>query len=548
MLPWHPVPHGEVLWLRVRLPQKAWLEPAVRIDSVSASFEAYVGPQRVWVWPTTGFNGPGPHNYPWQLFTLPADAPGKVLTLRVGTLAWPMGVRGVPVVGERADHLLWALHEDWSLWPAGWIMVMVAVLAAVALLRRQAWKLPAGFALASGAMGLAVLNRSHLNAVLLPGPLWFLTWVVSAPVLLVGLTLLLHELFGSQRPQLFKRLLRLNTGLLVVVLVQIPVMVGLQVSTETGLHRASALFSLVMGNLLSGALLINVLLIVWRLGALAWRGDRQAQILMAGMAGLGLSVADAIRAGVGLASADWHSKLHLGGLALVVALAFMLKRHYTHINQQVAQQTVALALQARERETMLRDLHDGVGGLTTNIRMLAELGQSSDARALKALQSIFELSGRTLTEIRAFVQSLDEGTIGWTGLAAEMRAMAAQLLEAQERTLQMHERVAPDLPPPSSMLSLNLLKIFREALTNACKYGHGEVAVTLDVQDSGVHIKVCNASRHDAGAAGVNTGRGLGNMRARANELGGEVLLLHGETVQLLVHVPLANGRAQVPP
>lgn len=70
---------------------------------------------------------------------------------------------------------------------------------------------------------------------------------------------------------------------------------------------------------------------------------------------------------------------------------------------------------ARERERILKDLHDGIGGITTNISLLADMAQSASSHEeiRKALATISELSREGLSEIRGFMNSIDRA--GWTG-------------------------------------------------------------------------------------------------------------------------------------
>ena len=75
------------------------------------------------------------------------------------------------------------------------------------------------------------------------------------------------------------------------------------------------------------------------------------------------------------------------------------------------------------------DLHDGIGGITTNISILSELArkakdQESTARA--AGDHFRPVPGRAYAEIRGFMHSLDSKELNWRTLAADS--------EARERT------------------------------------------------------------------------------------------------------------------
>lgn len=539
-LPWLPRPQRNILWLRTRLPPTQWADPVLR-TWVQASFEVYVDGQRVYTWPTTGLDGPGFHNYATHLVSLPLNSGGQVLSLRVSTWAWTMGVRGVPAVGERTDHLLWMMEADGARWPVGWMMVIMAAFTVVALVRRDAWRMPLGFAMVCIGLGAAVLCRTFTKTLVAPSPLWLLTWASCGPTLTTGLLLFLNQLLGSGRRRIFHRLLQLNLGVMALLPVVAVFIWKLQTSASFEDQRMIAWFAPLAGTTIRLALVVSVPLIVARVTYRAARGNPDARILTAGIAVLCITVVDTLYSGAGLGHGPWHPRLHLGALALAMALALMLKRHYAGLSRQMAQQAADLALKGQEKERMLRDLHDGVGGLASNIRMLAQLGQHNEARTRSALHSIFDLSGRALTEIRSFVQSLDQDSLTWPGLISEMRSMAGPLLEAQQRGLQMKETVDPDAPPPQSMLCLNMLKIFREAVSNACKHGDGPLNVQVTVSRKALQLLMENRNGNGT-APSVSSGKGLGNIRARAQELGGQADVYQGDTVRLSVNVPLRQA------
>jgi signal transduction histidine kinase len=62
-----------------------------------------------------------------------------------------------------------------------------------------------------------------------------------------------------------------------------------------------------------------------------------------------------------------------------------------------------------DREKILRDLHDGLGGITTNIHLLTEMcrGASSPDEVRRTLDAILDLANEGLTEIKGFLTSMD---------------------------------------------------------------------------------------------------------------------------------------------
>ncbi len=195
-----------------------------------------------------------------------------------------------------------------------------------------------------------------------------------------------------------------------------------------------------------------------------------------------------------------------------------------------------------EREKILRDLHDGLGGITTNIRLLAEIGKKAKSMEdiKKTLTTISELSQEGLAEIKGFMQSLDGRELTWQSLATEARIRGNALVEPHGFGFSISTSLDCPAVPPSSLLWLNLLKIYKEALTNVVKHSGGKnVSVDLNISAAGVKLRI-----HDDGRGirqGATGGRGLSNMWKRAEEIGGSVTVAndYGTVVRLEIPLPL---------
>lgn len=197
-----------------------------------------------------------------------------------------------------------------------------------------------------------------------------------------------------------------------------------------------------------------------------------------------------------------------------------------------------------EKEEILMDLHDGIGGITTNVSILSELGQkASDIESIKnTLATISRLSREGITEIRSFMQSLDSRELSWHTMVAEIRNQGATMLDPHNVALSVVTSVNDGQEQPGSFLWINLIKIYKEALTNVIKHSKaGTVAVTLQVaehelqltvQDDGVGCK-CDGKR--------TSGRGLSNMTQRAERLRGNLRVdsKQGTTVSLSLPLPV---------
>jgi signal transduction histidine kinase len=88
-----------------------------------------------------------------------------------------------------------------------------------------------------------------------------------------------------------------------------------------------------------------------------------------------------------------------------------------------------------------------------------------------------------------------------------------------------------------------VLRIFREALTNVVKHARAQrVDVQVEVQGERLSLVIRDDGQVPAEAQprrGLDTGRGMANMRARAREVGGELTVSTGEGLSLKLEVPL---------
>jgi two-component system sensor histidine kinase UhpB len=193
-----------------------------------------------------------------------------------------------------------------------------------------------------------------------------------------------------------------------------------------------------------------------------------------------------------------------------------------------------------EKEKLLMDLHDGVGGITTNINILSEVAQkAADIESIKGtLATISGLSREGISEIRSFMQSLDARELSWRTLATELRSQGTNMVEPHNIAFTIESRTDDVPEQPSSLLWVNLFKIYKEALTNVIKHSKARaVAVILRVDKDGLYLAV-----QDDGtgwAEKPNSGRGLSNMKKRAEEIGGRLFFSPGSGVRVNIEIPI---------
>lgn len=196
---------------------------------------------------------------------------------------------------------------------------------------------------------------------------------------------------------------------------------------------------------------------------------------------------------------------------------------------------------AGEKEKILKDLHDGIGGITTNIGLLAELAQNASSLSdiKKTLAKISELAREGLSEINSFMYSLDVKEGNWHTMIAELRRLGSNMVEPHGISFIMENTVHPGMnEQPGSLLSLNLFRIYREAMTNIVKHsGAKKVTVVMDVSPGRLLLSI----KDDGTGLGElkSKGRGLSNMKSRAEEIGGRLTITPGKGAVVTFELPL---------
>lgn len=176
------------------------------------------------------------------------------------------------------------------------------------------------------------------------------------------------------------------------------------------------------------------------------------------------------------------------------------------------------AVIASERERLLHDLHDGMGGqLITALRMARrdEVPREQVARVIED----------SLEDMRLIIDSLDLDEHDLLPLLANLRYRLEPRLNAIGVALRWDVEPLPDLDYLTPETGLAIVRIVQEAVNNAVRHGSAKTitvrarvaadAVELSIADDGTGFDA--ARPRPAGAAH----RGLNAMHMRAQKLGG---------------------------
>jgi signal transduction histidine kinase len=171
---------------------------------------------------------------------------------------------------------------------------------------------------------------------------------------------------------------------------------------------------------------------------------------------------------------------------------------------------------AAERERLMRDMHDGIGGNLVSLLAMIEAQRSTPSELATAVRG-------ALDDLRLMIDSLDPVDDDLNAVLAMFRDRLTPRLKAAGVELRCRFDDLPRIEHLTPARVLNLLRLLQEAVTNALKHSGARVitleAVAPPARDGAVRIDLSDDGRgFDPAAAAV--GRGLRNMARRAQEAG----------------------------
>jgi len=221
---------------------------------------------------------------------------------------------------------------------------------------------------------------------------------------------------------------------------------------------------------------------------------------------------------------------------LVGAVRFLSQRR---LRARVRELEVAERVRV-ERERISRDLHDHVGAEVTAILAEAEVGRleaTAAGRPVEALRVVEERARRTMGSLREAIWALSPGALTATALADRLGEFARGQARHVAVTVEARAVGEADRPLPPTR-ALALYRIGQEAVRNAiCHGGGSRLRVTVEVDGPRVAVVVWDDGRFSG--SGDGGGYGLGNMRARAEALGGTFSLVNGSGTTIRAAIPL---------
>lgn len=193
-----------------------------------------------------------------------------------------------------------------------------------------------------------------------------------------------------------------------------------------------------------------------------------------------------------------------------------------------------------EEQLLIRDLHDGIGGLTANVAILAEVGrrEAETERDERRFERISQLASDGGAEVHSLMNSIEAREMTWADFFDECRDSGRKVLGPHGIAFSFEERGHGGQPDPGVFPGLSLLRVVREAMTNIVKHaGCSEVRMAAEFAGGKLRVAIqdngCGMPEH------IDKGRGLGNMESRIREMGGGMSWANEGGLRLVFEVPL---------
>ena len=213
---------------------------------------------------------------------------------------------------------------------------------------------------------------------------------------------------------------------------------------------------------------------------------------------------------------QWHlwGGILLSASLLLLALAFFLLWRSVRLQRRSALFKARFDGEVDERRRIARDLHDGLGGMLTMLRLKIE-GDASKSELLKQL-------GDTATELRRVAHHLMPEQLLKNGLTVSLQDLAISVPGAHFSHFGSNDRLSQDL-------EVVLYRCAYELVNNAIKHAHADrIDIQLMQVDGQVTLTVSDNGR-GLESESQQGGIGLQNIRERISHYQGTMHIVSGK-------------------
>ena len=307
------------------------------------------------------------------------------------------------------------------------------------------------------------------------------------------------------------------------------------------------------------AIILGLLIILWRRDRQSWRGPAglKAALYSLALTGPVLSLAAMLLPILVPHPLQTASFALAGPLLLLIpknALDFRadlglrrsrLEKLRAKVSEQAEaldekSQVIAREMQKRavleERQRFTRDIHDGIGGQLLSLLLRVRTGKVKPTRIAEEIQ-------QGLNDLRLVVDSMDHtgddlnAALATFRMRAESQLKAADIHFAWQQSEEIFARFS------TTRGTLILYRFMQEALTNIVRHAnaaHVKISITQISEDDPLIIRIADDGIGLTPQAKNGAGKGLKNLRARADSLKADLnfhegLDGQGLTVELII-------------
>lgn len=232
----------------------------------------------------------------------------------------------------------------------------------------------------------------------------------------------------------------------------------------------------------------------------------------------------------------WFIALSLATIAL--ALYGLHRRRVAHLVEV-----------ERVRTRIATDLHDDLGANLSRVAILSEVVKQrvgeSDAESVSLLMEIADSSRSLMGSLRDLVWAIDPGGGAAGDVETRVRQIAGTLLDPKGITWTLRGSDGDSRPSLDAEQRRHVVLFFKEGLNNAARYASAShVDLSIEQRRDAILCRIIDdGCGFDTATASARDGRGLRNMQARANALGGrmDVLSRPGGGTTLTLTIPFAR-------
>lgn len=184
------------------------------------------------------------------------------------------------------------------------------------------------------------------------------------------------------------------------------------------------------------------------------------------------------------------------------------------------------------------EMHDELGQSLSGLRrMLNRLG---DAEAGNVRQECIEIVDEVLQDVRKLSQALRPVILDDLGLDSGLRWLCERFTQRTQIPVHYESNLNQRLAEAEET---HLFRITQEALTNIARHSEAShSAVSVQVKDSRIHLEITDNGRGlQSNVREKSPSLGMVGMRARARQLGGELIMENRKEggLRIRVNVPL---------